>query len=1046
MDQLVLEKDYSSIISESLSSDILECEFRFGKFKKESFDASVFANVFFRVKTHLEKFGMKREVCDITEKVYKCEKGQVKWRRTIKEDNTSTISIIKKDVIKRLDNYEYNFRLALSREKEQVLELSESDCIEVREKKRYTYIDNTGILRYDLTIVSGQYYIEMELLKEGCDKMDKQEMLKVINERVVLCLQMVQDSFKISVQSKVDNILASYNKLTRQNYFIGAQPECLNQSTIEYIKNREYSVTVKADGERTFVYINAGEIILMDNNLNIKETGIRLVDITRVGDCILDAEMVVIDGKFVYFIFDVLYYKGTDLRGDTRYKLKERLKIVEEIVKVLNETITNKYKFEAKVYYLENISLGCAVIESLKYKFKTDGVIFTPMDECYPKKKKWGTLLKWKDAENSTIDFYSIKKENKNGSISSEWNLYVQGHADLGNDKQGKESIKVLFDISKLTKSIKKDRDGDEDVESRSFETEISDGLIDPTTGCQYKTNTVIEYKYNKECGKFIPIRTRWDKTQNESKHGNYYKVACDIWRYIHMPISYGELKRIKSKVQMQNYKSAQEDLLFKNMRRFNNEIKREQYNNYTRNNNRILELCSGRGGDIQKWMHNNIKRVDCFDISKESVKTAMLRYTELKSKNNNIGEYNFYECDLTILSNFEKQCTQKIQYDNIICNFGLHYLYNNTEQFKRLILNLESRLKESGKMIISIIDSEMLYKEGPVYHCIDGEIVSYYNYSKSNVESKGGIDGELKIYTKDNSYLSFNNIENVLDKGYIIDTFEKCNMRLKTSTRFIDYYNSQKKYKLKDHELSISKLYTMLVFEKGNETILKERIKAPQWDYKINVVDTIINLEKVSLLRVSSVYELYDYINMYKIYYDKYSRENMSLDETFGYKKLSDILSKHNLIYYDNLTINGGNLEYKNTTDEMMSSVAMDKKYTIIIGRNRRINQKTNAISYIYYLVLYKNSYLHKKEMIAEMSDILKNNIAALEEPKLELELELDSKNSHTAIDIAIESIPLNLEKMTIVELKNILKEYGLSQSGRKSELIERIKQKDKK
>jgi hypothetical protein len=32
-------------------------------------------------------------------------------------------------------------------------------------------------------------------------------------------------------------------------------------------------------------------------------------------------------------------------------------------------------------------------------------------NKCYPIKKKWSKLLKWKDVNNSTIDFYSVKEK-----------------------------------------------------------------------------------------------------------------------------------------------------------------------------------------------------------------------------------------------------------------------------------------------------------------------------------------------------------------------------------------------------------------------------------------------------------------------------------------------------------------------------------------------------------------------------------------------------------------------------------------------------------
>ena len=51
-------------------------------------------------------------------------------------------------------------------------------------------------------------------------------------------------------------------------------------------------------------------------------------------------------------------------------------------------------------------------------------------------------------------------------------------------------------------------------------------------------------------------------------------------------------------------------------MRRYHNKIKENLYNTYCKNSNNILELCSGRGGDLHKWIANNIQNVVGYDIN----------------------------------------------------------------------------------------------------------------------------------------------------------------------------------------------------------------------------------------------------------------------------------------------------------------------------------------------------------------------------------------------------------------------------------------------
>jgi len=80
---------------------------------------------------------------------------------------------------------------------------------------------------------------------------------------------------------------------------------------------------------------------------------------------------------------------------------------------------------------------------------KNDGLIFTPVNEPYPKTKKWSSLLKWKPAELNTIDFFAVKIGSDNNI--GKWQLYVQG--TLPSDIKGALSDKrqttqiVLFDI-----------------------------------------------------------------------------------------------------------------------------------------------------------------------------------------------------------------------------------------------------------------------------------------------------------------------------------------------------------------------------------------------------------------------------------------------------------------------------------------------------------------------------------------------------------------------------------------------------------------------
>jgi mRNA (guanine-N7-)-methyltransferase len=50
-------------------------------------------------------------------------------------------------------------------------------------------------------------------------------------------------------------------------------------------------------------------------------------------------------------------------------------------------------------------------------------------------------------------------------------------------------------------------------------------------------------------------------------------------------------------------------------MRRFHNNVKRQLYDKYTKNIYKLLDLACGKGGDLDKWVSNNIKYVVGYDI-----------------------------------------------------------------------------------------------------------------------------------------------------------------------------------------------------------------------------------------------------------------------------------------------------------------------------------------------------------------------------------------------------------------------------------------------
>ena len=937
---MLFTSEQKSVIEGWEPKETSECEIRFGSYNSRNFETCVSPEVFYRVKEHLGKF-FKSTVSEYTERT----------NRGIRERNGECI---KKDTLKKCDNREFNFRVAVSSEKTVDasvgdVEVSEENSnVKVESKTRWSFVDKT--IRYDLTTSLNCFRIEIELLS----KTD----VEWLNGRVVFVLQIIQDNYFIISESDRQSVLNNYKELLSCTYFIGAQPESLTRENIKKLTAEDYSVTSKVDGDRYLLFCTNGFVYLIDNNLNsIKFTGLE----TDYDKTLFDGELVNESGRFSMYLFDTIVYKGVDLRGKKEFNLSKRLDCVDEF---LGSTLVENsfFKLCGKAFIFKTLSLG--VMWTLDNIKNIDGLIFTPINEPYPVKKKWSKLLKWKDVSNTTIDFYSVKDEQRNV-----WKLYVQGHID-----GKKETEKVLFDVSKLT---------NEPNETITFETQFDDSL-------GYHSGTVIEYHFD-GC-KFVPIRTRWDKTHNKLKHGNYYKVACDIWKYIQTPITVETLIKLRGK---QAYEASSETQYFAQMRRFHNQIKQDSYNKYTNRSDTLLELCSGRGGDMKKWIYNQIDQVHGLDTCLKSIKECKERYNqELQKVRNASKKYKFVQMDIT--KSFK---SIKNEYSNVVCNFGIHYLYQSLPQFQELMNHIIGCLETGGHFICTMVDSEYVKSKPFSMHSQERQVISYYSYSGK----------DLKVYMNGNNYLTFNNSESVIDASVFLDLCSKMGLEVVENVSFGELYEKQDKFELETYEKEMSFMYRRLVFRKRvSVELVSAFTKVPTIT---NQTESSIKLQgsDISLLKVNSWYELLEYVNYYKMAYNESKQKN-----EFDLSQLK----KHNVVFVDNLEYNSQLF----CTEKVCTDNG--KKCTIVVAKNIKVIDSESAYTN-YFLVLFKGKILHKdtewtNEILEQLTDHSESN--EKDESKDE------SKDKKDEIDY---------DTLKVAELKSLLKLRGLKMTGKKSELV---------
>ena len=822
-----------------------EYEIRFGNFvtdkndrTKKRFDASVEIDYFYRLKKFLKDLPdsefIKTNTIDFSYQI-----GQDRIRRIVENDQENYMI---KNSSRPFDIYDYNIRLAQSSEKT----INKPNNVNwdspqiVRIKNRVSYKFPFG--QFDLTIVNEG--ITEELAKNNTSKYEIEFEVYVNNYEIVvsfieILLQIKQENFIVITPSERYNIVNQYKQMVGQSGFIGAQPQTLHKNQLTLLYKDLYSVTDKADGDRYMMMIdNGGNVYFLDNNLN----GIMKTDLkSESRNCLIDGELIReyegskskqaldCDGldcegsvltKINFYAFDILVVDNRDIRGDTNFLFEKRFENLKRVIGSTNST--KLYTCECKQFIYRNVFIGSEIIMTdIKNKpYHNDGLIYTPMNEPYPKRNKWENLLKWKPADQNTIDFYSVK-------VGEYWELYVQHNVNNNNVNQVKSQVKnsiqkVLFNINELCEM-------NETETEITFKTTFSAEQLDPTTSEPFKSDTVIEYKWDNILKKFVPLRTRWDKTANPRKHGNYSSVACDIWNNIQNPVTLENIYQMTNT----NTVSKSNESFFERSTEFHRKINSYLSNKYIKQGVNLLEINYKKGESLSLYNNsvNNLYGVDFETVnSKTNLANIIKKSKQLKIKNYSFYDVIFDENISLVTKNFYKNCDIIFSVNNGLTNF-----FFCQENLNQLIEFLNTSLNETGTkpnqaskpkqaldcdglaydgtIIINLIDSNEIKNLDTLIHVENNEIMYKIKGESDHLET-GSNFNKYSIFI--NGITNENDtIVNVINYDYFISFMKTNGYFLVESDSFKNLYNISNTFTLNPYEKNISFLYKYCVFSK---------------------------------------------------------------------------------------------------------------------------------------------------------------------------------------------------------------------------------------
>jgi hypothetical protein len=674
------------------------------------------------------------------------------------------------------------------------------------------------------------YELEIDLSPKK-SKLGK-KYLELIYKETNILLKIIQQSHYIMSRSLEQEILGNYSSLlgTKKDAISLAGRKALSlevQHVVDQLPNK-YAVTDKADGNRVFLIIYRGAVFLISNLLKVKNTGILLnKNQSKYNNTILDGELIFVKNlnKYLFMSFDCLYDSDKDIREissfmerlshidkiidecfvnkdhkkqkmseyKAKFDLNELLKFhgnnIKKYFDELNHDLSKeKFLLVRRKYFIpalggqDNEIFAYSKLlwekytkdDSVKCPYILDGLIYHPLDQKYITSVKDSKYLeyKWKPEDENSIDFYVTYERNRD--TRSIVTLYDNSREEEEQLHNKPYRVLKLY-AGKMIKGAERPVLFEPERDSIKYLAYVflQDGEARDAEENIIQDKTVVEFYYNNDPNipdrhRWVPMRTRYDKTESVQrygkKYGNYIDIAYKVWRSIKNPVtmsdfnilSKDELYRkhidvIRGKIDHSVIMSeAKENTYYqkitnlgKPMRAFHNWLKSILIytfinGGYYPGNQKanVLDIAVGRGGDIMKVYYGNfIDNYVGIDLSSNNllspVNGALSRYNQLRKKHAKFPRMYFIQADGRVLLNYEDQNkalngmsdinknlteqffskdeSKRMKFSRINCQMAIHYFLESELSWTNFTQNLRDYLEPGGYLLLTAFDADRI-------------------------------------------------------------------------------------------------------------------------------------------------------------------------------------------------------------------------------------------------------------------------------------------------------------------------------------------------
>jgi len=733
----MLRKGYLNHIRTSLTaSDIpieeIELEAKFGYYKRkrdrEGYD--FVSDVGWRKFKALKQQLLDRDFVPIhqhiTDFIYK---GGIRKQVIIVEDQGQVEKWQRKTKWRHFSDgptFNYGVRVTISQEtdditREEIAGLKR-DIVRTKDRTSYYYND---FLRIDMTEVSTDenenitYEVEVEILKlyEGSLEEKFQEFDKLLYH----LFQFIHDTLMLYTKFEREELARFINTVLGEregvflNYGMVANARNLKIKDMVWgglIGNElggelnPYSVTHKADGLRKFLVINKTGIWFvyprLEFNLVYRFTSKR--NAGWLNGLILDGELIpkddahrrvrdvmgrleafepvpgieeysrvdrrklkfVPDAEYWFLVFDTLALSSN--KDIQRQPHSERLKAAYQRINEIHDIADNRrlvisFKSFRQISSPEQFFplMQQMFAEKNLLPYEDDGFIFTPEMAPYNPIRYsrlslrdrslvvQSDICKWKPVEKLTIDF--AIRHRRDGKI------------DLLSKGFGRKMI--VFDGTTYN----------------PFDVNTMVSHDHPLIA-EHPTGAILEFAWDMENRIFIPLKARPDK-----KDPNHIEVAEDNWNMIHNPVTEETLKGEN----------------FTLMKKYHNRLKRDLFRLSRHNEKFLLDIGSGKGGDVDKW--KRFDKIVAVEPSAENIE-ELERRIHLHKMENKVKVVQAGGEDTEII----KEAVQDFmgrKVDVISLMMSMTFFWKTSNMLEKLITTVDENLAKHGSIIFITMDGD---------------------------------------------------------------------------------------------------------------------------------------------------------------------------------------------------------------------------------------------------------------------------------------------------------------------------------------------------